>query len=222
MLFTRANIFVVAFTGKRNLSDQVHTGGPPCLLTVQNSSRFGIAKLVQTQAYNYTRRLHRLQELPVISILLLGWGRGRTDAELEKQKEERAFSCSPEEKGDILVKLIRTVGSGRRNYTSASFQVVWSIICHEYRHRSDVCRSSYFHNFNQRTAHVLISLTHRTVSKKREPISPDNLIIPTTLMISRRKAMPAKYYQVNNAVQRMVIGSVVLLLRWETETGGDQ
>jgi hypothetical protein len=41
-------------------------------------------------------------------------------------------------------------------------------------------------------------------------------------MISRRKAMPAKYYQVNNAVQRMVIGSVVLLLRWETETGGDQ
>ena len=119
-------------------------------------------------------------------------------------------------------KLIRTVGSGCRNYTSASSQVVWIIICHEYGHRSDVCRSSYFHNFNQRTAHVLISLTHRTVSKKREPISPDNLIIPTTLMISRRKAMPAKYYQVNNAVQRMVIGSVVLLLRWETETGGDQ
>ena len=67
-LFTRANIFVVAFTGKRNLSDQVHTGGPPCLLTFQNSSRFCIAKLVQTKAYNYTRRL---QELPVISILLL-------------------------------------------------------------------------------------------------------------------------------------------------------
>ena len=70
-LFTRANIFVVAFTGKRNLSDQVHTGGPPCLLTFQNSSRFCIAKLVQTKAYNYTRRLHRLQELPVISRLLL-------------------------------------------------------------------------------------------------------------------------------------------------------
>ena len=112
--------------------------------------------------------------------------------------------------------------SGHRNYTSASSEVGWIIISHEHGYRSDVCRSSCFHSFNQRTARVFISLTHRTIRKKQEPISPDNLTIPTTLMIRRRMTMPARNYQVNNPVQRMVIGSVVLLLRWEAETGGDQ
>ena len=68
MLFIRANIFVVAFTGKRNLSDQVHAGGPPCLLTSQNSSRFCIAKVVQRLRRTITQRL---RELPVISMSLL-------------------------------------------------------------------------------------------------------------------------------------------------------
>lgn len=49
MLFTRADIFIVAFTGRRNLSEQVPTGRLLCLLKFLNSARFGIAKVIQTK-----------------------------------------------------------------------------------------------------------------------------------------------------------------------------
>ena len=115
MLFTRANIFVVAFTGERNLSDQVHTGGPPCLLTFQNSSRFCFAKLIQ--------RPKRFQELPVISISLLRWGGWQNRCWIRQRKRGEGLQLFSRGKRWYSSQLIRRVGSGIVD-TVATLQLV--------------------------------------------------------------------------------------------------
>lgn len=165
MLFIRASIFIVASTGSRNLSEQVNTGRPPSLLKFLNSSRFCIAKLIQRQKCTIMQR--DFQELPVISMLALRQGSVRTDAGLCKEKERKeGIQSFSRGRRWCLSKLVRRLGSWHHIYASVSPEVIWIIICYKYGHRSEVCRSSYFYKFNWRTAHVLFSLTHRTVSKE--------------------------------------------------------
>lgn len=145
MLFTRSQHFCSGFHRQRNLSDQVHTGGPPCL-TSQNSSRFCIAKVVERQSSTITQKDYESS----LSSACYFWD--KKEAEQMRsgvKKKKRGPSVVLQRKKVLSSKLIRAVGSECRNYTSASSQVVWIIICHEYGHRSDVCRSSYFHSFSK-------------------------------------------------------------------------
>lgn len=104
MFFTRGNTFIAAFTGRRNLSEQVHTGRPPHLLMFLSSSWFCIAKCIQSK----DRSAQLQKEIPRApchqngSAEMKKW-QGWCSIRQRKQREERLFShCFPEGEAEVI------------------------------------------------------------------------------------------------------------------------